>query len=95
MQTVGNWGGFSLKGFTFSGYPPCASLSSDSESVGITGLAWYPEEDKVALEINELNFSKKYRGKKSWNKINTIPRKLTRQHCVSKVSEIYDLGTAH
>ena len=91
MQIVVNRGGFSLKGFTFSGYPPCASLSSDGERVGIAGLRWYPEDNKVALDINELNFSRKYRGKKSSNKINTIPSKLTRRHCVSKVSEIYNL----
>ena len=91
LQIVVNRGGFSLKVFTFSGYPPCVSLSSDGESVGVAGLRWYPENDKVALDISELNFSRKYRGKKSLNKINTIPRKLTRRYFVSKVSEIYDL----
>ena len=91
LQIVVNRGGFSLKGFTFSVYPPCGSLSSDGESVAVAGLRWYPEDDKVALDISELNFSRKYRGKKSSNKTNTIASKLTRQHCVSKVSEIYDL----
>ena len=91
LQIVVNRGGFSLKGFTFSGYSPYESLSSDGESVGVAGLRWYPEDDKVALDISELNFSRKYRGKKPSNKINTIPSKLTRRHCVSKVSEIYDL----
>ena len=91
LQIVVNRGGFSLKGFTFSGYPPCGSLSSDGESVGVAGLRWYPEDDKVALGISELNFSRTYRGKESSNKINIIPSKLTRRHCVSKVSEIYDL----
>ena len=33
LQIVVNRGGFSLKGFTFGGYPPCTSLSSDGESV--------------------------------------------------------------
>ena len=91
LQIVVNRGGFSLKGFTFSGYSPYKSLSSDGEIVGLAGLRWYPEDDKVALDIIELNFSRKYRGKKPSNKINTIPSKLTRRHCVSKVSEIYDL----
>ena len=91
LQIVVNRGGFSLKGFPFSGYSPYKSLSSDGESVGLAGLRWYPEDDKVALDIIELNFSRKYRGKKPSNKINTIPSKLTRRHCVSKVSEIYDL----
>ena len=88
LQIVVNRGGFSLKGFVFSGYPPCESLSSNSESVGVTGLSWHPEEDKVALDISELSFSRKYCGKKSSKKVNTIPSKLTRWHCVSKVSEI-------
>ena len=91
LQIVVNRGGFSLKGFTFSGYPPYESLSSDGESVGVAGLKWYPEDNKVALDISELNFSRKYRGKKSSNKITTIPSKLTRRHCVSKISGTYDL----
>ena len=91
LQIVVNSGGFSLKGFTFSGSAPCLSLSSDSESVVVSGMRWYPEEDELALDISELSFSRKYLGKKSSNKINTIPSKLTRRHCASKVSEIYNL----
>ena len=78
LEIVVNRCGFSLKSFTFSGYPPCDSLSNDSESVGVAGLRWYPEDHKVALDISELNFSRKYCGKKSSNKINTIPSKVTR-----------------
>ena len=91
LQIVVNRGGFSLKGFTFSGYPPYPSFSSDGESVDVAVLRWYPDDDKVALYISELSFSRKYRGKKSSSKINTIPNKLTRKHSVSKISEIYDL----
>ena len=82
---------FFKKGFTFSGYPLCASLSSDGECVGVAGLRMCPEDDKIALDFSELNFSRKYRRKKSSTKINAIPSKLTRRHCVSKVSEIDDL----
>ena len=78
LKIVVNRCGFSLKSFTFSGYPPCDSLSNDSESVGVAGLRWYPEDHKVALDISEFNFSRKYCGKKSSNKINTIPSKVTR-----------------
>ena len=91
LQIVVNRGGFSLKGFTFSGYPPRTPLSSDGEIVGVAGLRWYPEDDKAALDISELNFLRKYRGKKSSNKINTTHSTLAKQHGVSKVSEIYDL----
>ena len=41
-----NRGVFSLTGFTFSGYSPYGSLSSDGESVGVAGFRWYPEDDK-------------------------------------------------
>ena len=92
LQIVINRGGFSLKGFPFSSYPPYESLSSDGESVGVTELTWYPEDNQVVLDISKLNFSRKYCGKKSSNKINTIPSKLTRRYCVSEVSKIYNLS---
>ena len=66
-------------------------MSSDGESVGVPGLRRYPEDEKVALDISELNFSRNHCGKKSSNKINTYPSKLIRRHGVSKVSEIYNL----
>ena len=80
------------KGFTFSGCPPFESFSSGGESVGVARLRRYPEDNKVAIGISKLNFSRKYRGQKSSNKINTILRQLTRRHCISKVAEIYDLS---
>ena len=51
----------------------------------------YPEDNKVALDISEFNFSRKYRRKKSSSKINTTPSKLTGRHCVPKVLDVYDL----
>ena len=91
LEITLNRGGFSLKGFTFSGSLPHEALSHDGESINVAGLKWYPEVDEIALDISELNFSKKHRGKKSDKEKNKIPKKLSRRHCVSKVSEIYDL----
>ena len=83
-------GGFRLKGFTISGYDPSESLSSDSESVVVAGLRWFPKGDFIKLNISELNFNKKLRGKKSVEDIGIIPETLTKRDCVSRVSEIFD-----
>ena len=50
-------GGFSLKGFTFSGKDPPEHLSNDKNSVVVGGLKWFPKQD--AFSTNELNFAKK------------------------------------
>ena len=91
LQIVLNRGGFSLKGITFSGENPHRTLSNNGESINVAGLKWYSKDDKISLDVSELNFSKKSRGKKPIQQDNKIPTKLTRRHCVSKVSEIYDL----
>ena len=54
-------------------------------------MKWFPNEDVLALEIGELNFAKKQRGKKLLQHQNIIPSKLTRRNFVSKVAEIFDL----
>ena len=60
--------------------------------MNVAGLKWFPEVDEISLDITELNFSKKFRGKKVLTKDgDKIPEKLTRRQCVSKVAEIYDL----
>ena len=47
--------------------------------------------DVVSLDVSELNFAKKVRGKKPI-KINDVSHNLTRRHCVSKVAELYDIS---
>ena len=54
-------------------------------------MKWFPKEDMVSLDIGELNFAKKQRGKKPVKGRNTIPFNLTRRKCVSKVAEMFDL----
>ena len=60
--------------------------------MNIAGLKWFSEVDEISLDATELNFNKKYHGKKVLTKDgDKIPVKLTRRQCVSKVEEIYDL----
>ena len=90
LELVVNEGGFTLKGFTFSGQDPPKDLSSDGKSVSVAGLKWHSKDDTISLDVQELNFAKKYRGKKP-KSLTSIPTKLTRRHCVSKVAELYDI----
>ena len=83
--------GSNLKGFTNSGSAPLKSLAVDAEYVKVAGTKWYPRSDQLQLDIGELNFSKKKRGRRELTNMNGIPNKLTRRDCVSKVSEIFDL----
>ena len=83
-------GGSSLKGFTFSGRDPPEHLSNGGESIMVGGLKWFPKDDFISLNIPEINFSKKNRGKKAKEMIGKIPEKITRRDCVSKVAEVYD-----
>ena len=91
LELVINKGGFQLKGVSFSGEEPLDKLTDDGETIHVAGMRWFPKDDKLALNIGELNFAKKCRGKKSSNTVNIIPPKLTRRHCSSKVAEIFDL----
>ena len=68
-----------MKGFTISGYEPSENLSSDQESVVVAGLRWFPKGDFIKLNINELNFNKKFRGRKSVEDIGIIPKVLTKR----------------
>lgn len=90
LETVVNRGGFKLKGVSFSRENPHENLS-DGEFLIVAGLKWYPKEDLLSLNIGDLNFAKRKRGKKPEGKFNIIPTVLTKRHCASKVGEIYDL----
>ena len=91
LEIVLNKGGFALKGITFSGKEPPESLSIDGICINVGGMKWYPKDDLLSLDISELNFAKKLRGRKPESASNKVPEKLTRRHCVSKVAEIFDL----
>ena len=83
-------GGFSMKGFTVSGRPPDPSLSVDGVSIFTAGHVYYSEADQIALNIKELNFATKVKGRKT-EIIGEVPPNLTRLQCTSKVHEIFDM----
>lgn len=91
LELVLNRGGFRLKGVTFSGEDPPGNLTDDGETIFVGGMKWFVKEDTLSINIGDLNFAKKQRGKKPSNLINVIPKQLTRRHCSSKVSEVFDL----
>ena len=85
-------GGFGFKGFTFSGNIPVENLSEDGESIKCAGMRWYSMSDDLQLDIGDLNFTKKVRGKKNTSGESCkIPDTLTRRQCVGKVAEVFDL----
>lgn len=91
LEVVLNRGGFKVKGVAFSGEDPPDTLSDDGETIHVAGLKWFVKSDMMSLNIGELNFGKKSRGKKPSHTMNVIPAKLTRRHCASKVAEVFDL----
>ena len=91
MEIVVSIGGFTCKGFTFSGQRPLEKLSDDGESISMAGMLWYPEPDQVAYNFGEVNFAKKSRGRKPDGQSKEIPHVFTRRHAVSFVAELFDL----
>ena len=92
IEVVVNRASFKLKGVSFSGEDPDESLTDDGVLISVAGMKWFPKEDFLSLNINQLNFSKRTRGKRSNDTIKIILESLTRRHCASKVSEIFDLA---
>ena len=91
LEIVVNRGGFTLKGITMSGSDPIDNLTSDGTSVSVAGLKWFPKADKITLDIKEMNFAKKSRGRKP-KLIPEVPTKLTRRQCTSKLAEVFDIA---
>ena len=91
LEVVLNRGGFVLNGITFSNQDPPESLSDDDESINVAGMKWFPKDDIISLDIEDMNFSKKIRVQKPTTTNNIIPSKLTRRDCVSKVWEVFDI----
>ena len=54
-------------------------------------MKWYSSDDLLSLNIGELNFAKKCRGKKLSSLEGLIPEDFTRRDCAGKVAEIFDL----
>ena len=92
LEVVLNRGGFQVKGDAFSGEEPPSSLSEDNETIFFAGMKQFFEKDMLSLNVSELNFAKKNRGKKPSHLQNIIPTQLTRCHCASKVAELFILS---
>ena len=54
-------------------------------------MKWFPKFDLLGLNISELNFSKKKRGKKSPKLSGILPERFTRRDCGGRVAEVFDL----
>ena len=67
---------FSLKGVTFNEKDLPATLTNDEASISIAGMRCFPKEDLVSLNIDELNFAQKCRGKKPSQQQNIIPANM-------------------
>ena len=89
LKLVLNKGGFDLKRFTFSGFHPPVHLGNEDKSINVGGMKWYPKSDMLRLNIGELNFGKKCRGKKAPFLGGLIPKQFTRRDCAGKVAEIF------
>ena len=82
-------GGFTLKGFTFSGHDPPPHLTNNWESVTVGGIKWFPKGDFFFINCGELNSSKKCRGRKT-HMNGVIPEHLSKRDCGGKVAEVFD-----
>lgn len=92
LEIVLGRGGYKLKGITFSKEEPPDNLSDNGVNVSVAGMLWYPKSDELALDIGELSFARKIRGRKVVTESSKkIPERLTRRHCASKMAEVYDL----
>ena len=54
-------------------------------------MVWFSNEDKICLNISELNFNKKQQGKRAPTVAGLIPKEFMRRDCVGKVAKIFDL----
>ena len=92
LNVVVERGGLKLKSFSFTSIPPDPSVSSDGTSVSVAGMKWNTVVDDISLTTGSINFSKKYRGKKSIHPDSfKVPSTLTQRICTSVVGEIWDL----
>ena len=94
--------GMNIKGYSMSGQNPPEELTEDGVSVSLTGMTWFPSVDSFKLNISNLHFGKKKRGRyidldvfdmdKHGNIENFVENKvITRRNCTSVIARIYDL----
>ena len=83
-----------------SGEKPSDKVSSDGETMKLSGYKWDPEKDELSPGLGELNLNKKKRGEKKPNPepVRTVKDAenllsgilLTRSLIVGKISKFFD-----
>ena len=89
LQIAVGKGGFIFKGITESGKDPPAHLTEDGKSISVLGLKWFPKGDFIKLNIGQMNFNRKERGRKQ-PRSSDISDIVTMRDCVSRASEVFD-----
>ena len=82
-------GGFSLKGYTFSGSDPPDDLKQQDNSVNVAGMKWFSKTDCVSLKLGEMKFGKSKGCRRVVPLV--IPDSFTRRDCAGRVAEMFDL----
>ena len=55
--------GLECKGWSFSGEEPDPELAEEGQVISIGGMKWHPLLDLLELQIPNLHFSRKLRGR--------------------------------
>ena len=94
LEKTLSFGSMKVKDFTFSGEAPTEKVSKDGETVGVVGYTWFPEADKMSLDIKPLFLGKVKRGKipelVTGDVKTALGEKFTKRTLVSKCAGVFD-----
>ena len=94
LRYVLGLGSMSVKEITFSGQPPTEKVSTDGKHVGLLGMEWETEGDRIRVAVGDLYLGKKKRGETPEVITSDLKGKLskqfTRRILVGKVAGVYD-----
>ena len=65
-------------------------MNGGGVSATVGGLKWFPKGDFININMGDLNFAKRNRGRKSRDMKEIIPDEITKRDCVGKVADIFD-----
>ena len=77
---------FTFKGFTNSGEDPDSKVSNDGQSIGVAGMKWFSKGDFLMLNVGEMIFSRKVRGRR----VHFSSKYPTVTDCASIVAQLFD-----
>ena len=87
-------GNLSIKGFTFSGEAPPPEVSSDGKTVGLLGMVWESESDKLSADCKPVFFGRVKRGKLpelvTGDLKTALEKNFTKRTVLSKLASLYD-----